>query len=73
MEKGRNPGSNPGGSNYICELPIFILRDHEGIPRKVKKYILNNKNITPISVGPQMDFASHVVVILNNIMDRNEV
>jgi len=57
----------------IKSNPIFIIGDHEGIPRKEKKYILKNKNVTPVSIGPKVYFASHVVVILNNILDRNEM
>jgi len=57
----------------IEENPVFIIGDHEGIPKKIKKYILKNKNVKPISIGPQVYFASHVVVILNNILDRNEI
>ena len=56
----------------IKENPVFIIGDHEGLPKKVKKYILKNKNVKPVSIGPKMYFASHVVVILNNILDRNE-
>jgi len=57
----------------IKENPVFIIGDHEGLPKKVKKYILKNKNVKPVSIGPKMYFASHVVVILNNILDRNEI
>ena len=57
----------------IKENPIFIIGDNEGLPKKVKKYILKNKNVKPISIGPKVYFASHVVVILNNILDRNEI
>ena len=57
----------------IKENPVFIIGDHEGIPKKEKRYILKNKNITPVSIGPKMYFASHVVVILNNVLDRNEI
>ena len=57
----------------IGKDPVFIIGDHEGIPKKVKKYILKNKNVKPINIGPKMYFASHVVVILNNILDRNEI
>ncbi|MBS3135303.1 hypothetical protein J4406_02960 [Candidatus Woesearchaeota archaeon] len=57
----------------IKENPVFIIGDHEGIPKKEKKYILRNKNVTPVSIGPKVYFASHVVVILNNILDRNEI
>ena len=56
----------------IKENPVFIIGDHEGIPKKIKRYILNNKNVKSVSIGPQVYFASHVVVILNNILDRNE-
>ena len=56
----------------IKEDPIFIIGDHEGLPKKVKRYILKNENVKSISIGPKVYFASHVVVILNNIMDRNE-
>lgn len=54
----------------IGEDPIFIIGDNEGLPKKIKKYIINNKEVTPISVGPKTYFASHVVVILNNELDR---
>jgi len=57
----------------IKENPVFIIGDHEGIPKKVKRYILKNKDVNPISIGPKVYFASHVVVILNNILDRNEI
>jgi tRNA pseudouridine-54 N-methylase len=57
----------------IEDNPVFIIGDHEGIPKKIKKYILKNKDVKPISIGPQVYFASHVVVILNNILDRNEI
>lgn len=56
----------------IKKDPIFIIGDHEGLPKKVKRYILKNKNVKSISIGPKVYFASHVVVILNNIIDRNE-
>lgn len=52
--------------------PIFIIGDHGGLPKKVKKYILRNMDVKPISVGPKVYFASHVVVILNNELDRRE-
>ena len=53
--------------------PVFIIGDHEGIPKKIKKYIIKNKNVKPINIGPKVYFASHVVVILNNELDRREV
>ena len=38
----------------IKENPVFIIGDHEGLPKKVKKYILKNKNVKPVSIGPKM-------------------
>jgi tRNA (pseudouridine54-N1)-methyltransferase len=51
---------------------VFILGDQDGIPKlEMKK--LKNMEIKKVSVGPQMYFASQVVVILNNEIDRKEV
>ena len=55
------------------EDPVFIIGDNEGLPKKVKKYILNNRDVKPISIGPMVYFASHVVVILNNELDRRNL
>lgn len=62
-----------GGDLYnadIKENPIFIIGDEGGIPKKEKRSLIKTKKIIPISVGPEMYFASHVAVILNNYMDR---
>src|SRR3990167_6387146 len=32
----------------IKENPVFIIGDHEGIPKKIKRYILKNKDVNPI-------------------------
>jgi len=57
----------------LKENPIFIIGDNEGIPKKVKKYILRNMDVNPISIGPKTYFASHVIVIINNELDKREV
>jgi tRNA (pseudouridine54-N1)-methyltransferase len=50
------------------ENSVFILGDEEGIPKREMK---STKNIaTKISVGPCMYFASHVVTLVNNEIDR---
>ena len=52
----------------LPEDGVFILGDHEGLPRKEIKRV--KKIATPISIGPNTYFASHVVAILNNELDR---
>ena len=51
--------------------PVFILGDHEGIPKKELKRL---KQIAiPVSIGPKMYFASQVVAIVNNEVDRRNI
>ena len=52
----------------IPEKSVFVLGDHEGLPKKELKRV--KKIATPISIGPKTYFASHVVAILNNELDR---
>jgi tRNA (pseudouridine54-N1)-methyltransferase len=47
--------------------PVFIIGDHEGFPKEKKKFL---KKIDKISVGPKVLFASQVVTILHNEVDR---
>src|SRR3989344_5022051 len=54
------------------------IEPYKGIFIEKKSFVkvideLKDKNVKPISIGPQVYFASHVVVILNNILDRNEI
>ncbi len=50
---------------------VFILGDHKGIPKKEMKRI---KQIAEtVSVGPVTYFASHVVAIVNNELDRQSI
>ena len=46
---------------------VFVLGDHDGFPGK-EKFV---KNIEKISVGPRVLFASQVLVLINNEIDRS--
>lgn len=46
---------------------VFILGDHEGLPRKELKRL--KQIATPVSVGDKMYFASQVVAVVNNELD----
>jgi len=51
----------------IKEDCVFILGDHEGLPKKELKRL---KDIaTPVSVGDKMYFASQTVAVVNNELD----
>jgi len=54
----------------IPENPVFILGDHLGLPPKEMKRL--KKTAVPISIGPKTYFASQVVAIVNNELDRRE-
>lgn len=47
----------------------FIVGDYIGLPRKTES-LLKRLRIKKISVGPLVYFASHVIVIINNELDR---
>jgi len=49
---------------------IFVLGDHEGFPASKKKFL---KRIDTISVSPKILFASQVVVLVNNEIDRQKI
>jgi len=51
----------------IHKDPVFILGDHEGLPKKELKRL--KKVVKRISVGPGVYFASQVVTIVNNELD----
>lgn len=48
----------------------FILGDHDGFSRPVKKYL--KKNTTRLSLGPQMYFTSQSITIINYELDNLE-
>ena len=51
----------------IPKEPVFILGDHEGLPKKELKRLKNL--VVPVSVGKKIYFASQVVTIVNNELD----
>jgi tRNA (pseudouridine54-N1)-methyltransferase len=55
--------------NFSFENPVFILGDHEGLPKKEFKRLKNQEGIRLISVGPKMYFASQTVAVVNNELD----
>lgn len=48
---------------------VFIIGDHDGFPKSMGKFL---KKIDKVSVGPRVLFASQVVTILHNEIDRKE-
>ena len=48
---------------------VFVIGDHEGFPKDKKKFL---KMIDRVSVGSRTLFASQVMTILHNEMDRKE-
>ena len=46
---------------------VYVIGDHEGFPSHKKRFL---KNIDKISVGPKVLFASQVITILHNDIDR---
>lgn len=54
----------------IKKDPIFILGDHKGLPIKELKRL--KKICTPVTLGKRVYFASQVVAVVNNELDRRE-
>jgi tRNA (pseudouridine54-N1)-methyltransferase len=54
----------------ISKDPVFILGDHQGLPKMKKE--LKRINYTPLSLGKRTYFASQSVTILNHEIDRRE-
>lgn len=54
----------------IKENPLFILGDHKGLPVKELKRL--KKICTPVALGKKVYFASQVVAVVNNELDRRE-
>ncbi len=55
----------------IPDNSVFILGDHDGIPQKEMKRL--KKIATSVSVGPKTYFASQVVAVVNNELDRRGI
>src|SRR3989344_329223 len=52
----------------ISENCVFILGDHEGLPKKELKRL--KQIATPVSIGPKTYFASQTIAVVNNELDR---
>lgn len=48
---------------------VFVIGDHEGFPAGMRKFL---KRVDGVSVGPRVLFASQVVTVLHNEMDREK-
>lgn len=56
----------------INENPVFVLGDHDGIPKNEMKR-LKKINIKKVSVGNTMYFASQTLTIVHNELDRRGI
>ena len=55
----------------ISDESVFVLGDQDGLPKKELKRLKQIAN--PISIGPKIYFASQVVSVINNELDRREI
>ncbi len=51
----------------ISDNCVFILGDHEGLPKKELKRL--KQTATPVSIGPKTYFASQTIAVVNNELD----
>ncbi|MFA5258508.1 MAG: tRNA (pseudouridine(54)-N(1))-methyltransferase TrmY [Candidatus Pacearchaeota archaeon] len=56
----------------IGKNPVFILGDHDGIPKQELKR-LKKMDIKKVSVGDEMYFASQTMTIVQNELDRRRI
>lgn len=56
----------------FSENSVFIVGDHDGIPKNEMKWT-KHIPMRKISVGPHMLFASQVVTLIHNEIDRMEI
>lgn len=50
---------------------IFIIGDHDGLPKKEIKRL--KKVSIPVSIGPKTYFASQTIAVVNNELDRRGI
>jgi tRNA (pseudouridine54-N1)-methyltransferase len=50
---------------------VFVIGDHEGLPKKEFKIL--KKIAVPVSIGDKMYFASQVIAVVNNELDRKSI
>jgi len=55
----------------IKENCVFILGDHDGLPKKELKRL--KKTAIPVSIGPKTYFASQTIAVVNNELDRRNI
>ncbi len=51
----------------IKSQPVFLIGDHEGLPKKEYKRL--KQITTPVSIGNKMYFASQTIAVVNNELD----
>ncbi len=51
----------------ISKTPVFIVGDHEGLPKKEMKRLKEKSK--SVSIGPHTYFASQTIAVLNNELD----
>ena len=55
----------------ISDNCVFILGDHEGLPKKELKKL--KQIATSVSIGPKTYFASQTIAVVNNELDRRNL
>ena len=50
---------------------VFILGDHEGLPKKELKRLKDMSNL--VSIGNKIYFASQTVAVVNNELDYRDI
>lgn len=55
----------------ILDNCVFILGDHEGLPKKELKRL--REISIPVSIGPKVYFASQTVAVVNNELDYRKI
>lgn len=55
----------------FSDNPVFLLGDHDGLPGKELKRL--KKSCVPVSIGKKTYFASQVVTIVSNELDRYNI
>ena len=53
------------------ENPVFVLGDHEGIPKQELKFLKNNAK--PLSIGHNVYFTSQCISFINIWLDRKTI
>jgi tRNA pseudouridine-54 N-methylase len=57
----------------ISENCVFILGDHEGLPRAEMKRLKNYDEVKLVSIGDKTYFASQTVAVVNNELDYRNI